>query len=104
MPEPDLAAELIEAKRTAWALDYAARIPGRTPDFTACGGPAAEAYWEYFTPARILAYLTALGAVLDLADRYDLAPEGSPGVNPHAVAAQFRDAIRERLETDAAPQ
>jgi hypothetical protein len=95
-PEPDLTAELLDAKRAAWALAYAARIPGATPDFTGCGGPAAEAYWDYFTPARLLACLTALGAVLDLADRYDLGPEHGT-VNCRAVAEQFRSIIRDEM-------
>lgn len=96
MADVDLTAELLDAKRTAWALAYAARLPGATPDFTGCGGPAAQAYWDYFTPARVLACLTALGAVLDLAGRYDLAPEHVT-VNCHAVAGQFREAISREI-------
>jgi len=103
MTDPDLTAELLDAKRIAWALDYAARLPGAVPDFTGCGGPAAQAYWDYFTPARVLAYLTTLGAVLDLAGKYDLAPEGAPGVNCHKVAAQLRDVIRDEMESPDAP-
>jgi hypothetical protein len=53
----DLDAELARAKQIANGLQFACRLPDRKPDFTACGGPAAEAYWEYFTPARILSLL-----------------------------------------------
>ena len=56
----DLTSTLAEAKRIADALQFACRYPDRKPDFTWCGGPAAEAYWTYFTPARITALLAAL--------------------------------------------
>ena len=98
-----MASELLDAKRTAWGLAYADRLPGAVPDFASCGGPAAQAYWDYFTPARLLAYLTALGAVLDLARKYDLAPEGAPCANCHEVAAQFRDVIRDEMEQMEVP-
>ena len=55
-------ATLEEAKRIADSLHFACRIPDKKPDFTACGGPAAEAYWDYFTPARITALLAAVDA------------------------------------------
>jgi len=57
---------LAEAKRIADTLAFACRIPDKVPDFTACGGPAAEAYWAYFTPARITSLLAAIEAVLEL--------------------------------------
>jgi hypothetical protein len=56
----DLTSTLAEAKRIADGLQSACILPGKTPDFTACGGPAAEAYRAYFTPARITALLGAL--------------------------------------------
>ena len=60
-PAPDgLASTLAEAKRIADALGVACRLPDKRPDFTFCGGRAAEAYWAYFTPARIAALLAAL--------------------------------------------
>jgi len=57
---------LAEAKRTADALAFACRVPDKVPDFSACGGPAAEAYWSYFTPARVASFLAAVEAVLEL--------------------------------------
>jgi hypothetical protein len=68
---PDPAAILAEAKRTADALAFACRIPDKVPDFSACGGPAAEAYWSYFTPVRISSLLAAIERVLELADDLD---------------------------------
>ena len=64
----DLAATLAGAKRIADGLQFACRSAAYTPDFTGCGGPAAEAYWDYFTPARIVSLLAAIEAVLKLAD------------------------------------
>ena len=81
-----VASTLAEAKRIADGLQFACRLPDKTPDFFACGGPAAEAYWNYFTPARISSLLAAIEAVLKLAD-----PEKSTGVPPvrirRAIAA-----------------
>ena len=77
LPGPDddrVASTLAEAQRIADALGFACRIPDKTPDFFACGGPAAEAYWAYFTPARISSLLAALEAALKLADEWE---EGS---------------------------
>ena len=56
----DLAPTLAEAKRIANGLQFACRLPDKVPDFTFCGGPAAEAYWSYFTPARISSLLAAI--------------------------------------------
>lgn len=64
MPDSDPSTTLTEAKRIADGLAFACLMPGRTPDFTFCGGPAAEAYWNYFTPARISSLLAAFDAVL----------------------------------------
>jgi hypothetical protein len=61
-----LAAVLAESKRIADGLQFACRRIDATPDFTACGGPAAEAYWEHFTPARVSALLAAVEAALKL--------------------------------------
>lgn len=44
MSPDDLTAALAKAKRTADTLQFACILPGRKPDFTFCGGPAAEAY------------------------------------------------------------
>lgn len=71
MPDPDdPAATLEEAKRIADGLHFACRIPDKKPDFFACGGPAAEAYWDYFTPARILSLLAALDAAQAAIERH----------------------------------
>ena len=59
-----------EAQKIADALHFACRDPNRRPDFTACGGPAAEAYWDYFTPARITALLGALEAATGALERH----------------------------------
>ena len=64
--EPGVSVTLAEAKRIADTLAFACRIPDKVPDFTACGGPAAEAYWAYFTSARITSLLAAIEAVLEL--------------------------------------
>lgn len=64
----DLFSSLKEARRIADGLQFACRDPERKPNFTFAGGPAAEAYWEYFHPARVVSLLAALRAVLELAD------------------------------------
>jgi hypothetical protein len=69
-PGDPVASTLAEAKRIADGLGFATRILGMTPDFTACGGPAAEAYWSYFTPARMARLLSALDRVLELAGEW----------------------------------
>ena len=73
MPGSDdrVASTLAEAKRIADGLQFACILPGRTPDFTFCGGPAAEAYWDYFTPARITALIAAIERALRLADEWE---------------------------------
>ena len=115
MPD-DLAAALAEAKRVADTLQFACMMPGKTPDFTFCGGPAAEAYWNYFTPARISSLLAAIEAVLELADDWaaesdeldDLAEkpgtdeEGRPIMQGQALAynscaGDLREAITREL-------
>lgn len=50
-------AELLKAgldadERIADGLSFACKIPGRVPDFTGAGGPAAEEFWDRFTPHR----------------------------------------------------
>jgi hypothetical protein len=57
-------ARLSEDKHFADGLQFACRIPEKLPDFRACGGPAAEVYWERFTPGRMLAEADAKRAVL----------------------------------------
>lgn len=58
----DLTVTLAKARKIADGLQFACRLPDKTPDFFACGGPAAEEYWSYFTPARISSFLAALEA------------------------------------------
>jgi hypothetical protein len=58
------AATLAKARRIANGLQCACRIPDRKPDFSGCGGPAAHAYWEYFTPAKVAGILEGLEAAL----------------------------------------
>lgn len=79
----DPGAELAKAKRIADGLQFACRIPDRKPDFTACGGPAAETYWEYFTPARIASLLAAVQAPQRLAAEWD-----DEAVRLYAIAAR----------------
>lgn len=64
MSDGKVAAALDEAKRIADGLNFACRNPDWAPDFTGCGGPAAEAYWNYFTPARVTSLVAALGEAL----------------------------------------
>lgn len=111
-----LAATLAEAKRIADGLQFACRLPDKKPDFTACGGPAAEAYWEYFTPARTASLVAGLEAALKLAGEWstesdcldDLA--GEPGTDEegrpvlegqasayHECAGELREAITAAL-------
>jgi Family of unknown function (DUF6221) len=54
-----LRARLDEDEATADGLQFACRLPDKVPDFTACGGPAAEAYWRHFDPARVLREVAA---------------------------------------------
>ena len=70
MSPDDLTAELAKAKKIADGLQFACRLPDRKPDFTFCGGPAAEQYWEYFTPARIAGLLAALDEALAAVGRH----------------------------------
>jgi hypothetical protein len=41
-----------EDKNKAHDLMFACKLPGKVPDFFSAGGPAAEAYWQHFTPRR----------------------------------------------------
>ena len=84
---------LAEAKRIADTLAFACRIPDKVPDFTACGGPAAEAYWAYFTPARIVSLLAAVEAVLEKAHEWEAASDARPLVRRGYAAECFRAAI-----------
>ena len=76
-----ISARLDEDQRAADGLYFAARIPDRRPDFTGCGGPAAEAYWERFEPARILREAAAMRAILA---QWQASPPESP-VLTHAL-------------------
>lgn len=69
-PDTPAAALLAEAQRIADALGFACRIPDKVPDFFACGGPAAETYWSYFTPARITSLLAAIEALTSALTRH----------------------------------
>ena len=64
MPDSDPSTTLAEAKRIADGLAIRMPHPGR-PRLLFLGGPAAEAYWNYFTPARIPSLLAAIEAVLE---------------------------------------
>lgn len=57
-------ARLAEDKHYADGLLLACRIPEKVPDFFAAGGPAAEAYWAHFRPARMLREIEAKRAIL----------------------------------------
>ena len=93
MPDADrVAATLAGAKRIADGLQVACRIPDKTPDFTACGGPAAEAYWDYFTPARISSLLAAVEAARKLTVRWK-----NFAVSGEECADQLREAITTAL-------
>jgi hypothetical protein len=58
-------ARLAEDKQRVESLLFACKIPEKTPDFFACGGPAAEAYWEHFGPARMLRDVEAVRRILE---------------------------------------
>jgi hypothetical protein len=49
-----------KARRLAEGLLFACKNPMASPDFTSCGGPAAEAYWAFFTPLVVLGLLDQL--------------------------------------------
>lgn len=99
-----LSAALEEGRRIADGLQFACRDPERSPDFFACGGPAAERYWEHFNPARISALLAALDAALKLADgwareavRLDRLADQATGTDPTALAIR-RTALGHRAQ------
>jgi len=69
-----LNARLGEDEAPANSLFFAARIPDKRPDFTACGGPAAEVYWDHFNPARVLREVAAKRTFL----RWFTSAEGEP--------------------------
>jgi hypothetical protein len=51
-------AEFISARQAedlavADGLRFACKLPDKMPDFSSCGGPTAEAYWQHFTPIQI---------------------------------------------------
>lgn len=47
-------ARLAEEKHRAKGLLFACKDPDKVPDFFGAGGPAAQAYWEHFSPQRML--------------------------------------------------
>lgn len=57
---------LDEDEARANGLFFACRIPGKLPDFSSRGGPAAEVYWQHFTPDRMLRDVAATRALLAL--------------------------------------
>jgi len=93
----DLTATLSEAQRIADGLQFACRIPDKTPDFTSCGGPAAEAYWAYFAPSRLSAFLRALDAVLKLTGEARGVHWGGLYLGWDLDPAEVREAITEAL-------
>ena len=57
-------ARLKDADSVANGLTTACRLPGKMPDFFACGGPLAEVFWQTFTPATVGYMLDALKAIV----------------------------------------
>ena len=55
---------LTEDWRAADGLMFACRDPRRSPDFGACGGPAAEEFWGRFDAARALREVEAWRKIL----------------------------------------
>jgi Family of unknown function (DUF6221) len=78
-----------EDREVADGLMFACRIPDVMPDFTACGGPAAEGHWKAFDARRMLDDTDAIGAILKAWPD----PSGT-WTDAQAEAAR---AIRERL-------
>src|ERR1700761_3482321 len=62
----NLTAALDDSRQIANTLSFACRNPDLRPDFAGCGGPAAEDYWNHFTPARGTSLLTTLDEFLKL--------------------------------------
>ena len=102
MPD-DLSSTLEEAKRIADGLQFACRIPDKTPNFAGAGGPAAEAYWEYFHPARVVSLVAALRAVLELADEAVLETIDASGAacSWDLDPAKVREAISRELKGES---
>lgn len=75
-----LTARLGEAERGAEGLLFAARIPGKMPDFTACGGPAAETYWRQQDPAATLRDVRGKRQIVEMFDEARQLDTGSQGV------------------------
>jgi Family of unknown function (DUF6221) len=61
-----LAARIDEAEAAANGLQFATRYPDKVPDFTCCGGPAAEVYWQHFDPARVLREVAAKRKIIEV--------------------------------------
>jgi hypothetical protein len=70
-------ARLNEDEQAASGLVNAAKMLGAKPDFYGAGGPAAEAFWARFDPARVLADVVARRRILDWANSPSLPPHES---------------------------
>lgn len=94
-----LAARWDDLEAAANALYFAARIPGKIPDFTACGGPAAEEFWRLHDPASVLAGIEAKRKILAICRQarkeYDA---GEPGLALHAVLRELGYCVRALAE------
>lgn len=76
---------LAEDKDHARVLATAAKLLDRQPDFYGAGGPAAQDYWQHFTPARMLADVEAKRGIVNL-----MAEATRPGWDPRSDAAAVR--------------
>lgn len=88
------AARLDESEAVANGLLFACLIPGKLPDFSSCGGPAAEAYWQHFTATRMLRRVEAGRAILDLADKAREWVEVSAGATAGYAKLIITDTLR----------
>lgn len=66
---------LDEDKDHAQVLTNAAKFIDAVPDFYGAGGPAAQDYWQHFTPARMLADAGAKRRILALHEPLPSAPD-----------------------------
>jgi uncharacterized protein DUF6221 len=78
----------------AQGLMFACRDHRQAPDFYACGGPAAEAFWQRFDARRMLQEVTATLKLLDLHERLCRENERN-----EAALAELRAAIAESERT-----
>jgi hypothetical protein len=98
-----LTGRLDEDERVADGLAGATRFIGGSPDFYGQGGPAADAYWERFTPARVLREVEAKRKHLASYEHVAAACRNLRSVvdEDHPLAA-CRDVARFAVMTDAA--